>query len=178
MLALWLCATPAAADGPRQYEIYDLRIVVDTDQIEADGPVPASRLTIKVHLADGRRIIGLEQVIDGTMGHSWVRDLDDDGNPEIIVAVTGFGSGSYGELIFFEYEDGVFANRMLPLLPDFLTTGYMGHDTFSVDDVVIRHRYPVYAETDANCCPTGGTVEIEYTYSADRFYVTGVDRDR
>ena len=177
-LALSLVGLPAAAQDEQVHLFHGFRISVDTVQVGADGPYPVNELKIDLHYADGRLIRGVDMAIDGVVSQSWVRDLDGDGNPEIIAAVQGFGSGSYGELVFFEYENDTFVLRLLPRLPAHLSSGYMGHDTFAVDDVAIRRRFPVYAEADANCCPTGGTMEIAYTYSADRFYVTDVDRDR
>ena len=38
----------------------------------------------------------------------------------------------------------------------------MGHDEFTVIENSLARRFPVYNKDDANCCPKGGTRQLQY----------------
>lgn len=107
----------------------------------------------------------IKQEIDGTVTGAEIGDINADGSPEIYVYVNSSGSGSYGSLVAYS------ANNKKSLSQIYLTpleydkknsVGYMGHDEFSLIENSFARRFPVYNEGDANCCPKGGTRQLQY----------------
>ena len=103
--------------------------------------------------------------IDGTVTGAEIADINADGSPEIYVYVTSAGSGSYGNLVAYS------ANNRKSLSDIYLppleydkknSVGYMGHDEFTIIENSLARRFPVYNEGDANCCPKGGTRQLQY----------------
>jgi len=108
----------------------------------------------------------IEQEIDGTVTGAEVADLNRDGSPEIYVYVTSAGSGSYGSLVAYSANNKKSLSEIyLPPLENekkAVSRGYMGHDRFSIVENTFARRFPIYLKDDANCCPKGGTRQLEY----------------
>jgi len=115
-------------------------------------------------LAEVNHII--EQEIDGTVTGAEVGDLNRDGSPELYVYITSAGSGAYGSLVAYSANHKKSLSEIyLPPLEDDKkrSQGYMGHDQFTLVENRFARRFPVYLKEDANCCPKGGTRQLEYT---------------
>jgi hypothetical protein len=107
--------------------------------------------------------------IDGTVRGAEVADLNADGSPEVYVYVTSVGSGSYGSLVAFAAEGRKsLAEISLPPLDENeeAWVGYMGHDEFTVLELQLGRRFPIYREGDTNAEPTGGMRQLEYRLEA------------
>jgi hypothetical protein len=118
--------------------------------------VPSGRLT-------QRKLI--EQEVLGTVTGAEIADLDADGWPEVYVYVTSGGSGSYGTVIGFAVNRGKSITPItLPELMDdpVASKGYQGHDEFSIIEMTLGRRFPVYREGDSNGAPTGGKRQLAY----------------
>ena len=103
--------------------------------------------------------------IIGSVTGAEIADLNGDGSPEIYVYITSAGSGSYGELVAYAANNRKSISQIyLPPLMDDKTNskGYMGHDRFSVVEMTLARRFPVYKDGDTNVNPTGGTRQIHY----------------
>ncbi len=107
----------------------------------------------------------IKQEIDGSVTGAEVADINADGSPEIYVYVNSAGSGSYGTLVAYS------ANNKKSLSEIYLaplednkkdSVGYMGHDEFTIIENSLARRFPVYNKGDANCCPKGGTRQLQY----------------
>ncbi|MFC2139205.1 hypothetical protein ACFLR4_00965 [Bacteroidota bacterium] len=105
---------------------------------------------------------------DPNIEDSWVTDLDEDKNPEIIVFQRTSGSGGYGELKFYELVGKELEAYKLPNLNSRIDKFYRGRDNFSIIDNYIEHSFPAYNDSDANCCPTGGKIIIKYELKHDK----------
>lgn len=107
----------------------------------------------------------IKQEIDGSVTGAEIADLNSDGSPEIYVYVNSAGSGAYGALVAYSANNkkslsGIY---MAPLEDDKKNSvGYMGHDEFTVVESNFARRFPVYNKGDANCCPKGGTRQLQY----------------
>ncbi|WP_415406494.1 PliI family lysozyme inhibitor of I-type lysozyme [Sulfurovum sp. CS9] len=107
----------------------------------------------------------IKQEIDGSVTGAEVADINGDGSPEIYVYVNSAGSGSYGSLVAYSANNkkslsGIY---LAPLEDDKKNNvGYMGHDEFTIIENSFARRFPVYNEGDANCCPKGGTRQLQY----------------
>lgn len=167
----------SASEQRHSHEFRGLTITIDRVQV-GDRQFPNNYLIIDITQADGSRIAVAKHPIDGSMGVSWVRDMDRDRNPEIIVATHSFGSGSYGELVVFEFENGTFGQKILPPMPQQFSQEYRGHDSFNTSSDDISRRFKLYTDSDANCCPTGGDAEIEYAFTANQLVIKDIDRSR
>jgi len=107
----------------------------------------------------------IKQEIDGMVTDAEVADINADGSPEIYVYVTSAGSGSYGSLVAYSANNKKSLSEIyLPSLEDDKknSIGYMGHDKFSIIENSFTRRFPVYNEGDANCCPKGGILQLDY----------------
>ncbi len=107
----------------------------------------------------------MKQEIDGRVAGAEVADINADGSPEIYIYVSSAGSGSYCTLVAYSTNNkkslsGIY---LAPLENDKKNSiGYMGHDEFTIIENSFARRFPVYNEGDANCCPKGGTRQLQY----------------
>lgn len=107
--------------------------------------------------------------IDGTVTGAEIADLNSDGWPELYVFVTSAGSGSYGSVVAYSVNRGKSITEIV--LPDLMedkaaSQGYRGHDQFAVIETTLARRFPVYADTDTNSNPTGGSRQLNYQLTA------------
>ena len=114
-------------------------------------------------LEESNRVI--KQEIDGSVTGAEVADLNRDGSPEIYIYIASAGSGSYGSLAAYSANNKKSLSEIYlpPLEQDKkVAEGYMGHDEFSIGEGTLTRRFPVYLKDDSNCCPKGGTRQLEY----------------
>ena len=135
-----------------------------TFHVQATNEGSLNQLTIT---PSGLEIVNdvIKQEIDGSVTGAEVADINADGSPEIYVYIASAGSGAYGSLVAYS------ANKKKSLSEIYLrpleddkknSVGYMGHDEFSLVENTLARRFPVYKKGDANCCPKGGTRQLEY----------------
>ncbi|WP_439881166.1 hypothetical protein ACSX1A_18735 [Pontibacter sp. MBLB2868] len=105
----------------------------------------------------------IDEAIEGSVTNTAVTDLNQNKKPEVLVFVDSGGSGSYGQLYGYEFEREYWGQLKLPELSPALQKDYMGHDKFEVVGNRLVRTFPVYLDTDPNCCPTGGKHTIVYT---------------
>ena len=106
-----------------------------------------------------------ELEIDGKVTDAQVTDLNSDGFPEVLIFTQSAGSGSYGNVIAFS-ANGVKSMSRVYFPPanenPKLNKGYMGHDTFLINESALIQEFPIYKEGDPNSNPTGGVRRIQY----------------
>jgi len=107
----------------------------------------------------------LQAEADGSISNVEIGDLNADGYPEIYVYINSVGSGSYGSLVAYASNRNKSLSEIyLPSLennPE-VSTGYMGHDEFTVGEGALLRRFPIYRDGDTNAKPTGGIRQIQY----------------
>ena len=94
-----------------------------------------------------------------------IADLDSNGFDEIYIITTSAGSGSYGAVLGFASNK----NKSLSMINfpgiqerDENFEGYMGHDTFKIEDQKLVRTFSIYNEGDTNKHPTGGSRKLVY----------------
>jgi hypothetical protein len=162
-----------------QYHITDIQKHSDRTSFGFDKTLSFEGITFHVvsikegllnHLIitpNGLEIVNrtIKQKIDGIVTGAEIADINDDGSPEIYVYIHSTGSGSYGRLVAYSANNKKSLSEIhLPSLKDdkINSVGYMGHDIFSVNKNSFIRRFPLYEKDDANCCPKGGTRQLEY----------------
>ena len=135
-----------------------------TFDIRTTGEGSISELTIqpKGLEIDNQRIV-IE--LDGQVINAEIEDLNSDGFPEILIYTISAGSGSYGNVIGYSVNNGKSISQIY--FPEITenkeaSSGYMGHDEFTIIETSLARRFPVYKDGDTNNNPTGGTRQIEY----------------
>ena len=84
---------------------------------------------------------------------------------EIYVYINSAGSGSYGSLVAYSanHKKSLSGIYLPPLEDDKKNSiGYMGHDEFTIIENSLARCFPIYKKGDANCCPKGGTRQLQY----------------
>jgi hypothetical protein len=95
----------------------------------------------------------------------FVADLDGNGFDEIYIITTSVGSGSYGKVLgFASNKDKSLSMINFPEIQegDRNFEGYMGHDTFKIENQKLVRIFPIYNKGDTNKSPTGGTRKLVY----------------
>ena len=103
--------------------------------------------------------------IEGKVTDAQVADLNSDGFPELLIFTQSAGSGSYGNVIAFSANGAKSMSRVYfqPVNENpKLKKGYMGHDTFLINESALIQEFPIYKEGDPNSNPTGGVRRIQY----------------
>lgn len=140
-----------------------------TFHIVATNAGSLNQLTI---IPSGLEVVNkvMKQEIDGRVTGAEVADINADGSPEIYVYVNSAGSGSYGSLVAYSANNKKSLSEIYlsPLENDKTnSTGYMGHDEFTVIENSFVRRFPVYKKGDSNAKPTGGIRQLQYKLIAD-----------
>ncbi len=107
----------------------------------------------------------IKKEIEGTVTGVEIADINTDGSPEIYIYITSAGSGSYGSIVAYSANKKKSLSEiyLAPLADDKKNNvGYMGHDEFKIIKSTLSRSFPVYKEGDANCCPKGGTRQLQY----------------
>lgn len=107
----------------------------------------------------------MKHEIDGSVTGAEIADINADGSPELYVYINSAGSGTYGSLIAYSSNNKKSLSEiyLAPLTYDKVNSvGYMGHDEFTIIENSLARRFPVYKEGDPNCCPKGGTRQLQY----------------
>ena len=107
----------------------------------------------------------IELEIEGKVTDAQVADLNSDGFPELLIFTQSAGSGSYGNVIAFSANGAKSMSKVyFPPASENpkLNKGYMGHDTFLINESTLIQEFPIYKEGDPNSDPTGGIRRILY----------------
>jgi hypothetical protein len=148
-------------DAPKEYKTRTGKTII----ISETHPVGQSLSTIEISTKDFEHnypeIYKDRDPISGV----FVADLDENGFDEIYIITTSAGSGSYGTVLgFASNKDKSLSMINFPEIQardeDF--KGYMGHDTFKIEDQKLVRIFPVYNKGDTNQNPTGGTRKLLY----------------
>ena len=104
----------------------------------------------------------------------FVADLDGNGFDEIYIITKSAGSGSYGTVLgFASNKDKSLSMINFPEIRkgDENFEGYMGHDTFKIEDQKLVRIFPIYNKGDTNENPTGGRRKLVYGLFPGRGHV-------
>jgi len=141
-------------------------IVVDS------GPNEGSSIgsyAIYVYDIDGINFIGgLISPRDGAVVNPWIED--EVNGFKLWVFTQDVGSGSYGKLDGFTYEDNRLTHtKPLPEPQKAMLEGYMGHDNYLFKNGVIYREFPIYKQKDTNAKPSGKMRCLEFREAEDRW---------
>jgi hypothetical protein len=95
----------------------------------------------------------------------FVADLDSNRFDEIYIITTSAGSGSYGTVLgFASNKDKSLSMINFPEIQEGNENfeGYMGHDTFRIENQKLVRIFPIYNKGDTNQSPTGRTRKLVY----------------
>ncbi|HEX8426074.1 PliI family lysozyme inhibitor of I-type lysozyme [Hymenobacter sp.] len=115
---------------------------------------------------NGQEVATNTQAVEGTVEDAVATNLNNDDSPELLVFITDAGSGSYGQLMGYEFGNQGRRTLSLPDLSGAAAKGYQGHDTFRVEGQQVVRSFPVYLDADPNCCPSGGQRLVQYKLPA------------
>ncbi len=109
--------------------------------------------------------------LGGKLAKHWVKDLNRDGNPELVLFSVVDGNNNYGDLKIVEFDDKlgmkVFQLRYIEPTEH---ADYKGHDNFILHGDTIRRIFPIFLPNDDNCCPTGGNESIDYLWEIEDYF--------
>ena len=148
-------------DAPKEYKTKTGKTII----ISETHPVGQSLSTIEVSTKDFEHNYPEIYKDRGPISNVFVADLDGNGFDEIYIITTSAGSGSYGTVLgFASNKDKSLSMINFPEIQerDENFKGYMGHDTFKIEDQKLVRNFPIYKEGDTNQNPTGGTRKLVY----------------
>ncbi len=133
--------------------------------ISETHPVGQSLSNIRINTRDLDYNFSEEFFDKDPITEVFLADLDDNGFDEIYIITTSAGSGSYGTVLGFasnndkslsmiNFPDVDFTNKVFE--------GYMGHDSFIIENNKLVRTFPVYKKDDTNQNPTGGKRKLIY----------------
>lgn len=160
--SVWADSATTRDSGPegaftRNIETKDIKI-----EINSRGNEDLKNLELTIN-STGKDLIYKKAIqYDGTIQDAVTADLNGDGLYEVYIFNKSAGSGSYGQLIAYQYNGNKLDSISIEELSDELSQKYLGHDSFSIDKKHLKRFFPIYNEMDPNCCPTGGLKELKY----------------
>jgi len=148
-------------DAPK--EVFKKTLIFQNHQLEvttnASGAV--REMVIKVS-RNNQNLITIRQKTDGWIVNAETADLDHNNSPEIYIYACTYGSGSFGKVYGYQFFPNSFDAIHTQPLNAALSAGYMGHDSFMIENNVLIRKFPIYRPGDINAKATGGTRTINY----------------
>jgi len=100
----------------------------------------------------------------------FLADLDQNGYDELYFTIRSAGSGSYSWIYgFVSNNDKSVSSIYVPDISEVdlksggMFDGYMGHNSFIIENGVLVNNFPVYHKNDTNASPSGEHRKIRYT---------------
>lgn len=129
--------------------------------VSSAGQLGQRRLLVRAE-QDGQELTTAQDSILGEVTDAQLVKLTAGLGSELLVFVEGAGSGSYGEVRGYWFGGKDWERMSMPKLTGTAARGYQGQDKFRLQGQEIVRSFPIYQETDPNCCPSGGTRTIRY----------------
>lgn len=138
------------------------------DVMAYGGPASKGMYAIIRRGADNKQDTIVKGIREGIIKDVWLTKLDSKNQNEVIIITRTPDSTAVGNL--FAYA--VRGNEMIQLkysgfLGDMMSANYHGQDSFYVQGNQIIRTFPLYADGDAVCCPSGGGIKIPYSIKGD-----------
>ncbi|MFT6977052.1 MAG: hypothetical protein ACJAZA_000756 [Shewanella psychromarinicola] len=150
-----------SSDAPKTYKTKTGKAII----ISETHPAGQSLSTIEISTKNFEHNYPAIYQDRDPISEVFVADLDGNGFDEIYIITISSGSGSYGTVLgFASNKDKSLSMINFPeiLERDENFKGYMGHDTFKMEDQKLLRTFPIYNEGDTNQNPTGGTRKLVY----------------
>ena len=150
-----------SSEAPKEYKTKTGKTI----RISETHPAGQSLSTIEISTKDFEHNYSEIYQDRDPISDVFVADLDGNGFDEIYIITTSAGSGSYGTVLGFSSNmDKSLSMINFPEIQkkDKNFEGYMGHDTFKIEDQKLVRIFPIYKEGDTNQNPTGGTQKLVY----------------
>lgn len=108
--------------------------------------------------------------LEGKLAKHWIRDLNRDGDPELIL-FSMYSENNTGNLKILEFDDQL-GMKIFQLREVEITEhqGYQGHDNFVLHHDTIKRTFPKYLPRDPKCCPTGKIQSINYLWGMNDYF--------
>jgi hypothetical protein len=166
----------ASLDAPKEYRTKTGKTII----LSETHPVGQSLSTIEIS-TKGFEYDDAQTYEDrDPISNVLVADLDGNGFDEIYIIATSAGSGSYGTVLgFASNKDKSLSMINFPQIEenDVNFKGYMGHDTFKIEDQKLVRIFPIYKQGDTNENPTGGRRKLVYgLYPGEAMWQLKVER--
>ena len=148
-------------DAPKTYRTKTGKTII----ISETHPIGQSLSTIEISTKDFEHNYQEIYPDRDPVSDVFITDLDNNGFDEIYIITTSAGSGSYGTVLgFSSNKDKSLSMINFPEIQerDENFKGYMGHDTFKIEDQKLVRTFPIYNKGDTNKNPTGGTRKLVY----------------
>ena len=150
-----------SSNAPTEYKTKTGKTII----ISETHPVGQSLSTIEISTKDFEHNYPEIYEDRDPISDVFIADLDGNGFDEIYIITTSAGSGSYGAVLGFASNK----NKSLSMINfpgiqerDDNFEGYMGHDTFKIEDQKLVRTFSIYNEGDTNKHPTGGSRKLVY----------------
>ncbi|UOQ51336.1 hypothetical protein [Hymenobacter cellulosivorans] len=154
-------AAPEAAPAPPPGFNKTLTAAPYTFVVSSTGQLGQRRLLVRAE-QDGQELTTAQDSILGEVKDAQLVKLTAGPGSELLVFVEGAGSGSYGEVRGYWFGGKDWERMSMPKLTGPAARGYQGQDKFRLQGKEVVRSFPIYQETDPNCCPSGGTRTIRY----------------
>jgi hypothetical protein len=152
---------PGSSDAPTEYKTKTGKTII----ISETHPVGQSLSTIKIITKDFEHNYPEIYQDRDPISDVFLADLDGNDFDEIYIITISAGSGSHGTVLgFASNKDKSLSMINFPEIQkgDENFKGYMGHDTFKIEDQKLVRTFPIYNQGDTNQNPTGGTRKLVY----------------
>ena len=111
---------------------------------------------------------------DGMIQDCWMANIDADESAEVLLFSRSAGSGGYAQLYGYKFAGDQLRPMELPDPDPILMEGYQGRDSYELMDGKLFRRFPIYRQSDPNCCPGGGDRVIEFDSATNEWTLSGV----
>ena len=151
----------SSSDTSNEYKTKTGKTII----ISITHPVGQSLNTIEISTKDFEHNFSEVYEDRDPISDVFVADLDGNGFDEIYIIMISAGSGSYGKVLgFASNKDKSLSMINFPEIQegDENFEGYMGHDTFKIENQKLVRIFPIYNNGDTNQNPTGGTRKLVY----------------
>jgi len=165
-----------SSDAPKEFKTKTGKTII----ISETHPVGQSLSTIEISTKDFEHNYQEIYQDRDPISEVFVADLDGNGFDEIYIITISAGSGSYGAVLgLASNKDKSLSMINFPEIQegDENFKGYMGHDTFKIEDQKLVRIFPIYNQDDTNKHPTGGTRKLVYgLYPGEAMWQLKVDK--